>query len=340
MTTTRPDRAIGVLGERALIERIHRRTGTLPDWVQLGIGDDAAVLAAERNASTVVTSDALVEHVHFRRDWSPMTAVGHKALAVNLSDLAAMGASPRACLLSLALPDDLPLQAFDDLVTGITDLAASARAPLVGGNISRSPGPLVVDVTAIGAVHARRVMTRAGGRPGDLLYVSGSIGAAAAGLSWLESGVDRESLDEASRQCVARFEWPTPRVRLGRVAAHSRAVTACIDLSDGLAEAVRQLAEASRTGARLSASALPIPIGARRRAESLGRDVETTALAGGEDYELLFAVARKRRRAFLGAASRCSDVPVTLIGELTEGKDLTLDRGTRLDSLPSGFRHF
>ena len=120
-----------------------------------------------------MTTDSLIEDVHFRRAWTAPRAIGHKALAVNLSDLAAMGATPRACLLSLALPPSYALEEFDDLIDGVIALGAESGAPLVGGNLTRSPGPVVVDVTAVGSAHPRRVLTRRGGRPGDLLFVSG-----------------------------------------------------------------------------------------------------------------------------------------------------------------------
>src|SRR5262245_10686812 len=142
---------VSSIGERALIERVRLRAGTPPDWVTLGIGDDAAVLQPERGTFDVITTDSLIDGVHFRRAWSEPKAIGHKALATNLSDLAAMGASPRAALLSLALPADLPLTDFDGLIDGFVTLAAATGTALIGGNITRTPGPLVLDTTAIGA---------------------------------------------------------------------------------------------------------------------------------------------------------------------------------------------
>src|SRR5262245_10777755 len=200
--------SIASLGEHLLLQRIRERIGRPPDYVELGIGDDAAVIFPERGMVDVVTTDALVEDVHFRRDWTPATAIGHKALAVNLSDLAAMGATPRASLLSLALPDDFPVDDFDALLDGFTSLAAAARAPLIGGNLARSPKGVVVDVTAIGSVRRRRVLRRNTARAGDELWVTGTIGAAAAGLAILGAGVSRASLDAPSTACVARYERP------------------------------------------------------------------------------------------------------------------------------------
>ena len=348
MTDRSPATTVGQAGESALIDRIRSRTGAAAPWIAIGIGDDAAAIVPDRNRHIVVTTDSLIEDVHFRRAWTAPRAIGHKALAVNLSDLAAMGATPRACLLSLALPASFPLDDFDQLIDGLTSLAARTGAPLAGGNLTRSPGPVVVDVTAIGSAHPRRILTRRGGRPGDLLFVSGRVGGAAAGLAMLETvernalgtAGRRDALTPAERGCLERLETPEPRLRMGHAAAFSRAVTACIDLSDGLADAVRQLAEASGTGAELRAGSLPIDDGAIQWAQRSGGDALSSTLSGGEDYELLFAVSPRRRRSFLGAMRRCPDVPVSHIGELTRPGEPCLVNGDERTPLPRGFRHF
>ena len=176
-----PTRTVADVGERALIQRITARLPA-PAWVVIGPGDDAAVVEPARGALDVLTTDVQVEGVHFDCRFVPPDAIGHRALAVNLSDLAAMGARPRAALLSLVLPDRLDVAVVDGLLDGLLALADAHRVALVGGNISRSPGPLVVDMTAIGTVHPRRVLTRSAARAGDDLYVTGLIGGATAGL--------------------------------------------------------------------------------------------------------------------------------------------------------------
>jgi thiamine-monophosphate kinase len=327
-------------GEHALIERVRERAGAPPVWVTVGIGDDAAVVEPERGASIVVTTDTLVEGVHFRRDWTPAGAVGHKALAVSLSDLAAMGATPRASLLSLALPADLPLADFDALVEAFVALANRWGAPLVGGNLTRTTGPLVAGSTAFGSVRARRLMRRSGGRPGDEMYLTGAIGAAAAGLATLQAGVDRATLSGNEADAVQRYERPEARLRCGTGIARARAASACIDLSDGLADAVRQIAQASGTGAVVLADALPLHPAVRTWAEREHGDAARLAITGGEDYELLFAVRPRQRRAFLTAARRCSGLPLTLIGKLTAEPEVLLERNGTAEPLGAGFTHF
>jgi len=329
------------LGEHALIDRVRARTGAPPTFVRLGIGDDAAAIEPARGELEVITTDALVEHVHFRRDWTDARSIGIKAVAVNLSDLAAMGAKPRVILLSLILPPTLPVDDFDALVDGVVATATAAGAVLVGGNIARSPGPLVVDVTAMGAVGRRRLLTRSGAKAGDELYVTGAVGGAATGLALLTAGIDRGAIDAQAAACVARYERPEARLRFGHIVAASKSASACMDLSDGLADAARQIASACGTGVVLEAAAIPLEPGSTRWAErNPGTDAVREALAGGEDYELLFAVPRRRRRAFLGAVRLCRPVPVTLVGRLTSEPGSKLSRDGVLSDLNFGFRHF
>jgi thiamine-monophosphate kinase len=327
------------LGEHALLERLRRLVRSPPPWVTLGIGDDAAILEPDRGTLTAVSTDALIEDVHFRRSWMRPRAIGHKALAVALSDLAAMGASPRASLLSLAMPSGFPVEDFDELLEGFAELASASSAALVGGNIARSPGPLVLDVTVIGSVRRRRWLSRAGAREGDELYVTGSLGAAAAGLAMLDSGIDPGGLDERERECIGRYERPEPRLRMGLAIARNRAATAAIDLSDGLADGARQLAAASPCGVVVEAERVPIHPGARAWAERNGRDSLAIVLSGGEDYELLFAVNPRRRKSFETAAKKGGKPAVTRVGRLTGDPGAWLERDGRLEPLPEGFSH-
>ena len=335
---------VGEAGERQVIARVRARVPAPPSFVVVGIGDDAAVLEPARNRLDIVTTDAAVEGVHFDRRFMDAGAIGHRVLAANLSDLAAMGAEPRTALLSLMLPDALPVVELDALLDAFLALAGRTGTHLVGGNVTRSPGPLVIDVTVSGTAKRRKVLTRSGGRPGDELWVSGSVGGAAAGLAWLQQGGSARTgeaspSDPAVADAVARFLRPEPRLRLGLLAGRTRAASAAMDLSDGLADAVRQLAETSGTGARLEAAALPIHPGVAGVAGDPDA-VLAMALAGGEDYELLLAVPRRAGRRF-AVAARLARLPVTRIGVLAparSGLTLVTEAGDR--PIPEGFEHF
>jgi thiamine-monophosphate kinase len=331
------------IGERGIIERIRRRLPAPPRDLVIGIGDDAAVAAVERGALVVLTTDALVEGIHFDRRFSSPADIGSKALAVNVSDVAAMGAVPWLALLSLVLPPAIPLCDVDGLIDGLLEMAASTHVALAGGNITRSPGPLIVDVTVSGWVKPRQVLTRSGARPGDDLYVSGTIGAAAAGLAWLRthSTLGSETPDDpALAECVARHRRPEPRARLGALLGRTRAASACMDLSDGLADAVRQIAESSGTGARLDSALLPVHPGAAGWFVGLGQDPVEASLSGGDDYELLFAVPRKSRGRLRLVGQQARGLLLTRIGELTSAAELIVVRDGRPEPLPAGFVHF
>jgi thiamine-monophosphate kinase len=285
----------------------------------------------------VATTDALVEGVHFDRAFTPPWAIGHRALAVNLSDLAAMGASPRSALLSLVLPPGLRLADFDAMVDGFMGLAAAAGVALIGGNITRSPGPLIVDVTAMGTVRRRRVLARSGARPGDEVWVSGDIGSAAAGMQSLRAG----SPDgDAMSACEAAFLEPQPRLRLGTLLGRNRAATSCVDLSDGLADGLHQLAGASGVGVEVDGAAVPVSAGARAWFDARGLDPVTAALAGGDDYELLFTVRPRARSRFETVRRQSRGLRLTKIGTVRREAGVIVTRGGVAGPAPSGYVHF
>lgn len=326
-------------GEHAIIELIRRRVPPAPPWVTIGIGDDAAVVEPARNTLDVLSADTLIDGVHFSRAFFSPAAIGHRALAVGLSDLAAMGAEPRVALLSLALPADLPLADLEGLLDGLLALAARHGTHLAGGNVTRTPGPLVVDVTVVGSVRRRRVLMRAGARAGDDLWVSGAIGAAAAGLAALEAG-GPTAVADALAPCVAAYLTPEPRLRLGLLLGRNRAATACIDLSDGLADGLRQLAAASNVGVIVDASAIPVPAAAREWFAARGQDPVASALTGGDDYELLFTVSRRRRSRFEAVQRLVRDLPLARIGRVTGDGHLVLVRPEGPEPIPGGYEHF
>lgn len=330
-------RTVSDLGERALIARITARLATAP-WVVVGPGDDAAVIEPVRGALDVITTDVQVEGVHFDHQFVPPDAIGHRALAVNLSDLAAMGATPRAVLLSLVLPDALDVAIVDGMLDGFLALAAEHHVTIVGGNISRSPGPMMVDVTAVGAVRPRRLLTRAGARPGDAVYVTGTIGDAAVGWQVLQQGRLWCAV------CQERYLRPQPRVRAGTLLGRNRAASACMDTSDGLADAVRQLAEASQVGIALDARLLPMGDEVRRwhgaHGSSAIDSVVDTVLGGGEDYELLFTVRPAHQGRLRDVRRSLGGLPITRIGVTTKDRALSIRTEAGERELPFGFDHF
>ena len=330
---------LATIGERGLIQRIRDRFPAPAGALQIGIGDDAAVTAGVRGELDVLTTDALVEGVHFDLRFSSFADVGYKALAVNVSDIAAMGATPRLALLSLILPDRLSVAEVDSLLDGFSRMADEAGVLLAGGNITRTPGPLTIDVTAVGHVRRRRVLTRGGGKAGDILYVTGAVGAAAAGLGLLRAAA-RAPDDEELVALIERHRRPVPRLRVGALLGRTRAATACMDLSDGLADAVSQLAQASGTGAVIDAATLPIPAAARRWFESQGQDPVRAALAGGDDYELLFSASPRVRGRLRTVIRQARGVPITRIGELTASPAILVKRDAATEPLPDGFTHF
>ena len=290
--------------------------------VPVGPGDDCAVLAPQRGA-LCVTTDAVVEDVHFTRAAFSPGDIGHKALAVNLSDLASMGCAPRWFVCALALPRDFPARELSGLARGMAALAREHRIALVGGNFT-SARELSITITAAGEL-SRPPLTRAGARPGDVLYVSGTLGDARLGLEQLRAGVKRGA-------AVRRQRRPEPRVALGRLAA--RFASAAMDVSDGLAQDLGHLCAASRVRATVELERLPMTAAVRKALGPQG------ALAGGEDYELLLSVPPGRGQAFERACARAG-LPVTRIGHFSEGNGwVCRDMTGRVLPPPGGFDHF
>jgi thiamine-monophosphate kinase len=314
------------LGEFDLIERYFSR-GTLRRDVLLGVGDDAALLEVPAGRALVAATDTLVEGRHFLHG-APPESVGHQALAVNLSDLAAMGAEPAWALLSLSLPesDEAWLGPF---ARGLYALAEDNGVALVGGDTVR--GPRVVTVTALGLVEPALALRRSGARPGDLLYVSGWPGEAAAGLEALR----RTGRPEAGDALARRYLFAQPRVALGR--ALRGLASAAMDVSDGLLGDLRKLCAASGAGARLDLPRLPV---SRELARRHGpADCERFVLCGGDDYELLFAVPASDAARVSAAAP--AGLPLHCIGEVEAEPGVRCVRDGRVVSIgQGGYDHF
>jgi thiamine-monophosphate kinase len=249
-----------------------------------------------------------------------------------------MGASPHAALLSLALPPTLDVATFEQLLDGLLALAAVHRVTLIGGNITQTPGPLTLDVTAIGSVRPRRILTRGGAHPGDDVYVTGTLGEAAVGLQKLQAtGLGAGWPSDA---CVKRYLKPDPRVRAGMLLGRNRAASSCMDVSDGLADCVRQVAEASEVGITLDGSVIPISAEVRDTQHRRVRDPLEPALSGGDDYELFFTVRPAHRGRLRAVSQQLGDLPITRIGVVTKARELLIRDQEGIRTLPSGYEHF
>jgi thiamine-monophosphate kinase len=314
------------LGEFDLIARYFSRPSQRAD-VELGVGDDAAVLTVPGGMALVAATDTLVEGRHFLPG-APADSIGHQALAVNLSDLAAMGAEPAWALLSLSMPDvsEPWLEAF---ASGLYGLAERSGIELVGGDTVR--GPLVVTVTAMGLVPRGQALRRGGAQVGDAIFVSGTLGEAAAGLDVLRLD-PAASIDDP---LVRRYRYAEPRLDLGR--ALRGQASAAMDVSDGLLGDLRKLCLASGVAARIELAALPIGAPLARRFDSPA--CERFALLGGDDYELLFTVPRALAERWDRGDAPAG--PVTKIGEIVPGQGVTCLRDGRPVEVPGGgYDHF
>lgn len=305
--------------------------------VDLGIGDDAAAWRPTPGVPCVVTTDTLVEGVHFRLDWTDWRSLGHKALAVNLSDCAAMGAGPTLATVSLALTGDEWVADLRAMYEGMGSLAATHRVAVAGGDVVRSPQALVITVTVVGECRDGPPLRRDGARPGDLIAVSGTLGAAAAGFRLLAGDARRRQAATADLLVAAHLR-PQPRVALGQVLA-ARGASAAMDLSDGLSGDLPKLLAASGVDGRIELARLPVAAAVRAHFPD---DWLELALHGGEDYELLFTLPPERLDLIRDAANEV-DATVTVIGRVETGDGALVavaPDGSESVVTPAAFDHF
>jgi thiamine-monophosphate kinase len=322
------------MGEFELLARIRERLPPPGARVRVGMGDDAAV--TEPEGATATSVDAIVDGVHFRRERSSLAQVGHKALATALSDLAAMGAEPGEAYVVLAVPPDLDEDGCMALFEGIAALAELTGTTLAGGDVTRSPA-LAVTVTVVGhAPSADAFVTRAGARSGDLVVLTGELGAAGAGLLLLERPDAGKALDAEVDAALKRRQLaPQPHLQAGRALAAAGA-TAMIDLSDGLGADSEHLARQSGVQLRIDAAAVPLAPGVAAVAEAAGVETIRFAASCGEDYELLATLPSSELSAAV-AAVEGTGTALTAVGEVVagEGVEIRLPGGQLLT--PEGF---
>lgn len=302
------------------------------------IGDDAAVVSAGTRKCLLATVDVLNESVHFSLDGTTGYLLGRKSLAVNISDIAAMGARPLYYLVGLSLPKHVSLDFVRELYRGMQAQAKRFNVALVGGDTVAARGGLSIAVTLIGRAEKRRIVYRSGARPGDQIYVSGTLGDSALGLALLQQG----SPVSSRNQLIRRHLDPEPRVALGQALAHGRLATSMIDISDGLAADLGHILEQSRVGAELLLDHLPLSRSYRQQCAGLSDDYYAPAVCGGEDYELLFTAA-PRRRAAVEASALKAGVAVTCIGTIIGDKErlsIIDGQGKEYKLRKKGFSHF
>ncbi len=326
-----------MLGEFGLINRLKQFLEGPTSGVFRSIGDDAAVLAPP-GGRLLFSCDMMVEGVHFRLDFSSPFELGWKALTVNVSDIAAMAGTPLYALVSLGVGDkERPVSFYEEIYRGISEASRRYEVAVVGGDTVRTEGPLVIDISIIGA--ADEPITRCGSRPGDLVAVTGSLGASAAGLQWLLSG--RTGLGQIAEKAIHAHHMPEARVREAKAAAAAGGVTALMDISDGLAGDLGHMCKGSGLGAVLEARAIPLDEAAIEVAGKLESDPIEWALHGGEDYELLMTVASEKALAVKEAVEACG-TPLHLIGRMTDANGgilLETDHGL-VPITKGGYTHF
>jgi thiamine-monophosphate kinase len=333
------------LGEFGLIRRIQKLNPRTSPSPLIGIGDDAAALKLSASSALLVTTDLLLEGVHFDLAYTDFYSLGWKSAAVNLSDIAAMGGVPRFCLTALGIPARISVEQVSGFYRGFNALLKNYATELVGGDTCSSRAGLFISVTALGESAPSRIVTRSGARPGDRIFVTGTLGDSAAGLELLRNskfGIRNKKSKirnpkSAIQKLIARHLRPVPRVEWGRKLALSGCASAMIDLSDGLSSDLSHICEQSKVGADIIAGRIPLSAALLHLSGKSAKPEAHYALSGGEDYELLFTVPPGKVKKL-----RSLKLPLTEIGLITSGKTLSLvdHRGRKKPLLPAGYDHF
>lgn len=344
------------MNEFDFIRQLRKQTQSqkISSRVLAGIGDDAAVVSQSFGRDSVITSDLLVEAIDFNRASTPPRLLGQKALAVSLSDISAMGARPVYSLVSLALPEEVWHSDFKDkFYEGYLTLADRFGVTLAGGDISRSEEKIVIDSIVAGEVSSGSAIMRSGARPGDQIFVTGTLGSAAAGLKLIELGArlseprlvgvaggpPGESDEDAIQALLLSQLSPTPRVGWGIVLGTERLASAMIDISDGLSSDLTHLCTESGVGAVIESASIPVDKNVIKLCGRRALDPLSLALHGGEDFELLFSVSPQNVARL---PKRVDGVEISLIGEITDkaGAIRIREKNREWDLSPEGFEHF
>ena len=311
--------------ENELVARISRKLAATAKSKALpvGLGDDAALWSPTAGYKTVLTCDWFLEGSHFLRGKHPADAVGWKCLARAVSDIAAMGGKPRCYLLSLALPAGLSAKWLSEFLNGLARASRALGCQLAGGDTTRN-ATVLITITVVGEVHLKHAILRSGAKPGDAIFVSGTLGQAELGLRQLRR---RHGMARPSNAALRKHLYPEPRLALGQWLAEKRIATAMMDLSDGLSTDLSRLCGASGVGACIDANSLPLT------SLAAAREARRLALHGGDDYELLFTVSKRNTARLPRIFGR---LPLTRIGQITREKKIVLETSGRVETLRPG----
>ncbi|HWQ34008.1 MAG TPA: thiamine-phosphate kinase [Blastocatellia bacterium] len=332
--------------EFAFINQLRARAARRADNLICGIGDDTAILGQRAGRETLITADLLIEDVHFKPAYTPFQCLGHKSLAVSLSDIAAMGGVPRYALLTLGIPKSLSDDGqWEEFFAGYFALAEEFNVTLIGGDTCAAPDRLTIDSIVLGECDEGKALRRNGARTGDAIYLTGEIGASAAGLELLRRGERLSQGSRAAGQNALRAHlMPQPRVKFGRLVGASGLAHAMVDVSDGLAQDLAHICEESGVGAIIDFESVLVAAETRLVRES-DDAAFALAISGGEDYELLLTADRDDEAALLEMARQCN-LPLTRIGEVTDADPATgfaplLRRAGRIEPVTvRGYDHF
>ncbi|MBE9536919.1 MAG: thiamine-phosphate kinase [Proteobacteria bacterium] len=328
------------LGEFGLISRIKGHLGADGGQLIRGIGDDAAVIRGGADVVTLATTDMLVEGIHFDLDYMSPGELGEKALAVNVSDIAAMGGIPRWSLLSLGLPADMEVGFLDGFFKGLVAAGNRFGVKLAGGDTVTSGGGMVINIALYGEVAAADVIYRNGASPGDRLFVTGTLGDSASGLELLKKGLRRSSCDLYESALAERHLVPEPRIKESAIVVSEKLASAMMDISDGLLQDLGHICRESGVGAKVLAEKIPLSGAFVEAGGKHGLD-KMLSLTGGEDYELLFTVPEEKMPA-LDSCRHLFESGLSEIGEICEGTEVSVfdEKGLPLSVMQGGYDHF
>lgn len=328
------------IGESGLIQRIADNYQSPHPSVISGIGEDAAALKISEQKILLTTCDLLLEDIHFNLSLTDSYHLGRKSLAVNLSDIAAMGGTPRFFLVSLAIPSHISVEFIDDLYRGIMEMAGEFNTLLVGGDTNASPDKLMIDITMLGEVDPDHLLKRSGTQAGDSIFVTGTLGDSALGFFALERG---NNLNEplSINSLTLRHISPYPRIKEGKVIAENHLASAMIDISDGLLADLKQILTLNMVGATVWTSQIPLSNDFKQFQIKQEHNKLDFALKGGEDYELLFTSPKTKEKDIYGLSQQIK-VPITKIGEInSSGKLVVLDQNQKPYHIDdTGYDHF